>query len=102
MNRKSSELKMNLPSRGTVEPLTKKLKLDESFFNSIREDADVIKVRVVFRKSDFKAQTFPKSTLLEYAKRNCDDMPSYRTEQVDKLFYSTVTVDGKRYATDYL
>ena len=94
---------MNLPSRGEVEPLTKRLKMDCSFFNSVRDSDSITKVQVRFRKNDYEPHSFPKSVLLAHInKHHLPDMPVYRTEGVDKLFYSTVTLDGKQYAADYL
>ena len=102
LRKKSIELKMNLPSRGEVEPLTKRLKTEETFFSRIRDNPDIIKVQVRLGRNAYQPQTYPKSILLAYVNRHQLKGPVYHTEQVDKLFYSTVTVDGKQYAADYL
>lgn len=39
----------------------------------------------------------PKTKLLMWAKSKCYKVPHYDTNHIDKLFQSTVTVNGKKY-----
>ena len=98
----SSELKINLPCLGQVEPLTKKLKMEETFFNRVRDNADILKYDVRLSKTKLGPQELPKSVLVDHTRKMKFKLPVYHTEQVEKLFYSTVSVDGKLYANSYL
>ena len=98
----SVELQVNLPSMGHLEPVNKRAKIESTFFSQVCEDDEIIKVMIPLRKP-YQRHILPKSVLLEYTKKakHCK-IPLYRSEQVDKLFFSTVVVDGKQYANRYL
>ena len=97
----SEKLNMNLPCLGQVEPLTKRLKTEKTFFDRVRDDSNVIKVDArLGRAKDCK--DLPKSILMERIRKHNLQKPVYQTEQVDKLFYSTIEIDGKKYANSYL
>lgn len=88
---------------GLLEPARKRSKLEEdSFFGRVCNDPSIIKVLIRVRKP-FHKNGPPKSLLHEHVlKSGLEKLPLYHTEQVDKLFFSTVTVNGKQYANRYL
>jgi len=100
LRRISAELQMKLPCRG--EALPKRLKTEPTFFTRTCDDESVIKMSVRLSKTGFCHTDIPKSILFNYTVRHHIPLPVYHTEQVEKLFYSTVAVAGKQYATDYL
>jgi len=97
----SEKLNMNLPCLGQVEPLTKRLKTEETFFNRVRDDANIIKVDVRLGRAK-ECKDLPKSILMKRIQKYNLGKPVYQTEQVDKLFYSTIDINGKKYANSYL
>lgn len=88
---------------GHISPPKKKLKMeDETFFDRICNDPEVVKVLIPLRKPYHK-HLLPKSILHEHILKNSSSkLPIYRTEQVDKLFFTTLTLDDKQYANRYL
>ena len=100
--RQSVELQMTLPSMGHLEPSTKKAKTDFDFFKRTCDDDEIIKVMIPLRKP-YLRHILPKTVLIEYTKKaKHSKIPVYHTEQIDKLFFSTVVVDCKQYANRYL
>ena len=98
----SVELQVSLPSSGHLEPLNKKAKMDPTFFSRVCDDTEIIKVMTPLRKP-FTKHIMPKSVLLNHILREKHDkIPVYHTEQVEKLFFSTVTVNNKQYENRYL
>ncbi len=96
------ELQVTLPSMGHLEPVNKRAKIESTFFSRVCEDDEIIKVLIPLRKP-YQRHILPKSVLLEYTKKaKHSKIPLYRSEQVDKLFFSTVVVDGKQYSNRYL
>ena len=101
-DRLSAKLQVNLPSMGHLEPASKRARTEETFFHRICDDPDVVKVMMPLKKPYHK-HVLPKSILLEHVvKSGLGKNPLYQTESVDKLFFSTVTVSGKKYANRYL
>lgn len=100
--RQSLKLQVTLPSMGHLEPANKKAKIESTFFSRVCEDDQITKVLIPLRKPYLK-HILPKSILLEHVnKAKHSKIPLYRSEQVDKLFFSTVVVNGKQYANRYL
>jgi len=100
--RLSLELNVSLPSSGHLEPLNKKAKIDSNFFSRVCADTEIIKVMIALRKP-FTKHIMPKSVLLNHVlKEKHEKIPVYHTEQIDKLFFSTVIVNNKQYANRYL
>jgi len=97
----SAKLKMNLPRLGQVEPLTKRLKTEETFFDRVRDDPSVIKVDARLGKAT-DCKDLPKSVLVGRIQKYNLEKPVYQTEQVDKLFYTTIDIGGKKYANSCL
>ena len=79
----------------------KRLKTEDTFFNKVRDDPDITKVDVRLGKTK-DCKDLPKSIIMERVRKYRLPKLIYRTEQVDKLFYSTIEVDGKKYANSYL
>lgn len=87
---------------GHLEPAHKRAKTESTFFSRVCENDDVIKVMIPLRKP-YQKHILPKTVLHEHAyKAQHSKLPLYRSEQVDKLFFSTVVVEGKEYANRYL
>lgn len=99
----SEKFQMTLPCAGHLEPLNKRFKMESNFFSRVCDDESVIKLLVPVKKP-FEKNILPKTILLNHVnKQNHSRLPVYYTEQVDKLFFSTVTLaDGKKYANRYL
>lgn len=87
---------------GHLEPANKRARTESTYFSRVCEDDDIIKVLIPLRKP-YQRNILPKSMLMEYVnKEKHAKNPLYRSEQVDKLFFSTVVVNGKQYANRYL
>ena len=99
----ADKLQVSLPIMGHISPPKKKLKMeDETFFDRVCNDPEVVKVLIPLRKPYHK-HLLPKSILHEHILKTTSlKLPIYRTEQVDKLFFTTLTLDGKQYANRYL
>ncbi|KAI9562084.1 hypothetical protein GHT06_013049 [Daphnia sinensis] len=98
----SLKLQVTLPSMGHLEPAHKRAKTESTFFSRVCENDDIIKVMIPLRKP-YQKHILPKTVLHEHAcKAQHSKLPIYRSEQVDKLFFSTVVVEGKEYANRYL
>lgn len=96
------KLQVSLPSMGHLEPAYKRAKTESTFFSRVCDNDDIIKVMIPLRKP-YQKHILPKTVLHEHAcKAKHDKLPTYRSEQVDKLFFSTVIVEGKEYANRYL
>lgn len=94
---------MTLPCAGHLEPLNKRIKTESNFFTRVCDDDTIIKV-LVHLKKPFSENVLPKTVLLNYVnKEKQSKLPVYCTEQIDKLFFSTVTLaNGEKYANRYL
>ena len=87
---------------GHLEPANKRAKTEPTFFSQVCDDDKIFKALIPLRKP-YQKHVLPKTVLMAYvSKANHEKIPVYRTEPVDKLFFSTVVVDGKQYANRYL
>lgn len=68
----------------------------------IYEENDVSLMRCAFLRNSYTTDSeLPKTRLLQWTKENRKKMPIYNTRQEDKLFCSTVTIDGRKYGSSF-
>lgn len=73
-------------------PVAKRIKLDDG----------TIEENIAFLRSNFlKDVDLPKSVLHFYTKKTLRTVPTYVTEQRDKLFRSTLTLSKKKYSSTF-
>lgn len=78
-----------------LEPPQKKMKsLDTDL-------TDVIQMKVSFIRANFNDQTLPKFKLHSWAGKNGLKLPVYETHQVEKLFRTIITFNGKKYTSTF-
>lgn len=66
------------------------------------KEIGIIEKEVAFLRSLYQRDPdLPKTKLLNWTKSNGYKMPYYDTKQIDKLFQSTVTVNGKKYRSSF-
>lgn len=65
-------------------------------------EIDIVEMEVSFLRSLYpRDPDLPKSKLLIWTKTQGYKIPFYETKQVDKLFQSTVTVNGNKYRSSF-
>uniref|UniRef100_A0A0A9XKU3 tRNA-dihydrouridine(20) synthase [NAD(P)+]-like n=1 Tax=Lygus hesperus TaxID=30085 RepID=A0A0A9XKU3_LYGHE len=65
-------------------------------------DSDVIEMECAFIRNLYPSDPdLPKTKLLTWAKAKGHKNPSYRTEQVDKLFKAVVSINNKKYSSTF-
>ncbi len=63
---------------------------------------DVSTLRSIFIRSNYSNDSeLPKTVLLRHSQKAKNAPPKYETRNVNKLFQSTVTYDGKKYGSSY-
>lgn len=78
-----------------LEPPQKKMK-------SINTDlTDVNQMKVCFVRANFNDLDLPKSKLHAWAGKNGQKLPVYETQQVEKLFRTIITFNGKKYTSSF-
>uniref|UniRef100_A0A2A4JSU6 DRBM domain-containing protein n=1 Tax=Heliothis virescens TaxID=7102 RepID=A0A2A4JSU6_HELVI len=78
-----------------LEPPQKKMK-------SIDTDlTDVNEMKVCFVRANFNDLNLPKSRLHAWAGKNGQKLPVYETQQVEKLFRTIITFNGKKYTSSF-
>lgn len=66
------------------------------------EPSDVNSLKCMYVRSLYpKPEDLPKTKLLNWAKINKKPLPTYHTEQFEKLFKSTVTFDNQKYSSSF-
>ncbi|XP_022123119.2 tRNA-dihydrouridine(20) synthase [NAD(P)+]-like [Pieris rapae] len=78
-----------------LQPPNKKLKLDNDDLK------DVEQMKVCFIRTNFTHPTLPKSELHSWAGKNGHKLPIYETHQVQKLFRTILTFNGKKYTSSF-
>ncbi|XP_041978936.1 tRNA-dihydrouridine(20) synthase [NAD(P)+]-like [Aricia agestis] len=78
-----------------LEPPNKKIKT-----NDINLE-DVAQMKVCFIRANFNDLNLPKSQLHAWAGKNGYKIPQYETQQVEKLFRTILTFDGKKYTSSF-
>ncbi|XP_047544761.1 tRNA-dihydrouridine(20) synthase [NAD(P)+]-like isoform X1 [Vanessa atalanta] len=78
-----------------LEPPSKKAKIEEINLE------DVIQMKVCFVRANFNDLNLPKSQLHAWAGKNGIKLPLYQTHQVEKLFCSVLTFNGKKYTSTF-
>lgn len=63
------------------------------------KDEDIVFANLKFRRNFHPFDKLPKTVLNGYAGRNKLPFPVYETRQEDRLYYSVVTFEGRKYAT---
>ncbi|XP_053625320.1 tRNA-dihydrouridine(20) synthase [NAD(P)+]-like isoform X2 [Plodia interpunctella] len=82
-------------SPSNLEPPQKKLK-------SVDMDLDdVSQMKVCFIRANFNDLNLPKTQLHTWAGKNGLKLPVYETQQIEKLFRTIITFDGKRYTSTF-
>ncbi|CAH0603176.1 unnamed protein product [Chrysodeixis includens] len=77
-----------------LEPPQKKAKSDIC-------TADVIQKKVCFIRASFSDTNLPKTKLHAWAGKNGISLPTYQTQQVEKLFRTIITFDNKKYTSTF-
>ncbi|KAF9414673.1 hypothetical protein HW555_007451 [Spodoptera exigua] len=62
---------------------------------------DVIQMKISFIRANFNDQTLPKFKLHSWAGKNGLKLPTYETQQVEKLFRTIITFNGKKYTSSF-
>lgn len=62
-------------------------------------DEDINFANVIFHRKFYDIKNLPKNILHAHAGRNKLALPVYETRQHDRLFYSIVTFEGKKYSS---
>lgn len=65
----------------------------------VLNDENVTVSLTKFRRNYFSYETLPKTILHAHAGRNKLPLPVYESTKVERLFCSTLTFDGKKYAS---
>lgn len=90
---------LGLKSRRDVEPVCNEPRVKKP---KLEIDKDVIRISCSFLRSIFPTDIdLPKTKLLMWTRQNHIEAPKYNTIQEDKLFQSTVIVNGKKYGSSY-
>jgi tRNA-dihydrouridine synthase 2 len=88
--KKGLQMRRDVVPGGENGPLAKKAKID----------SDVIEENIAFIRSNYTRDIdLPKSILHTYTKQKLRTVPTYTTEQRDKLFRSTMTLENKKYSS---
>lgn len=61
----------------------------------------LLKFQVCFVRSNFNDLNLPKSKLHAWAGKNGQKLPTYETQQVEKLFRTIITFNGKKYTSSF-
>lgn len=77
-----------------LEPPNKKCKTEDT-------NTDIIQSKVCFIRANFTDVSLPKSRLHVWAGKNDLKLPTYETQQVEKLFRTVLTFDGKKYSSTF-
>ncbi|RWS22532.1 tRNA-dihydrouridine(20) synthase-like [NAD(P)+] [Leptotrombidium deliense] len=70
--------------------------------NKKLKGAEVEPLTLKYLKNLFVESSLPKTRLINYANRNFLSQPKYKTHQIEKHFYSVVTIGEKSYKNNYL
>lgn len=62
-------------------------------------DENIDFAKIVFHRKYYDMTTFPKTILHGHAGRNKMTLPVYQTQKADRLYYTVVTFEGKKYAS---
>ncbi|XP_028176161.1 tRNA-dihydrouridine(20) synthase [NAD(P)+]-like [Ostrinia furnacalis] len=83
-----------------LEPPLKKIKSSSGTETSIELDG-VNQMKVCFIRANFNDLNLPKAQLHSWAGKNGLKLPTYDTQQVEKLFRTILTFDGKKYTSSF-
>ncbi|EEC10364.1 tRNA-dihydrouridine synthase, putative [Ixodes scapularis] len=89
---KAKELK-DLSKNDSSEPTLKRCKVGNE---------EVWQMEAKFVRNMFEMSNLPKTTLINWTRKNNYPHPSYKTEAKEKSFRSVVVVDSKRYSSTFL
>ncbi|KAJ2953598.1 hypothetical protein O0L34_g1203 [Tuta absoluta] len=97
--KQSQYQKMGIQGRWQVtpdglEPPNKKIK-------SAKVPDDIIEMKVCFIRASFTDLNLPKARLHAWCGKNGQKLPNYKTEQVEKLFRSILTLNDKKYTSTF-
>ncbi|XP_014358372.2 tRNA-dihydrouridine(20) synthase [NAD(P)+]-like [Papilio machaon] len=100
LEKQSNYQKMGIQGRWQVtpnelEPPYKKQKSDEVCLD------DVTQMKVCFIRANFNDLNLPKSQLHAWAGKNSYKLPVYETQQIEKLFRTIITFNGKKYTSTF-
>lgn len=91
-------LKKSLDCSDTESPAAKRMKPS----NSLDDDpVDLITKNIAFFRAHYSHDELPKTILHTHVLKKRFDPPVFITKQVDKLFRTIVTYNGKKYASSY-
>ncbi|CAH0404788.1 unnamed protein product [Chilo suppressalis] len=62
---------------------------------------DIIQMKVSFIRANFNDLNLPKSQLHLWAGKNGHKLPIYETQQIEKLFRTIITFNGKKYTSSF-
>ncbi|OWR51132.1 putative tRNA-dihydrouridine synthase [Danaus plexippus plexippus] len=99
-NKQSEYQKLGIQGRWQVcpdelEPPNKKAKCGDINLN------DVFQMKVCFIRANYNDLNLPKSQLHAWVGKNGYKVPTYETHQVEKLFRSILTLNGKKYTSTF-
>lgn len=66
---------------------------------NILNDQDVIYCYMKYKRNYFNFDELPKVILHGFAGRRQIPLPTYETKKMERLYYSVITFDGKKYAS---
>ncbi|XP_045511221.1 tRNA-dihydrouridine(20) synthase [NAD(P)+]-like isoform X1 [Colias croceus] len=79
-----------------LQPPNKKFKTTEN-----EKLDDIEQIKVCFIRANFTDLTLPKTELHCWAAKNGHKLPTYETQQVQKLFRTILTFNGKKYTSSF-
>ncbi|GBP76712.1 tRNA-dihydrouridine(20) synthase-like [Eumeta japonica] len=82
-------------SPANLEPPNKKIKFDNELEDGVME------MKVCFIRANFTDLSLPKSRLHSWATKNNMKLPSYETQQEEKLFRCILTFNGKKFTSSF-
>lgn len=93
-----------LLGRSQVSPMRDEKQNEGQLSNKrkISEEEDVLLMHCAFLRNSYVTdQELPKTILHKWTQTQKKKMPSYNTQQEEKLFRSIVTVDGRKYGSSF-
>ncbi|XP_068621245.1 tRNA-dihydrouridine(20) synthase [NAD(P)+]-like isoform X1 [Battus philenor] len=98
--KQSQYQKMGIQGRWQVTPDSLEPPLKKQKADSVCID-DAIKMKVCFIRANFNDLSLPKSQLHTWASKNGYKLPIYETQQIEKLFRTILSFNGKKYTSTF-
>lgn len=98
--KQSKYQKMGIQGRWQVSPHELEPPQKRSKIDGI-ELVGVIEMKVCFIRANFNDQNMPKTKLHVWAGKKGHSLPVYETQQIEKLFRTIITFNGKKYTSSF-